>query len=258
MSVQVLGFVVKPETSTRSALHAHHTVLQPALQAGHVERLLAGPDGSRVLQLVERLACGYLPEGWIAEQRGRTLVPVAPAGATIRRSDGRAAAAACLPPLDASADDLDAHVARNVTESQVHGHTHRCKKGGYNGTDDSCAMNYPRQLHDETTYQDGILRARLDVGSLVFYVPTVMLAAPCNHTVCIGVEQSRWARQLALHRAKVARGEARPDAAPAPPSIHEASIDASFYMCKYTCKADNQDAHGAFLALAVEPQRVRG
>lgn len=253
----MLGFVVKPETSTRYALHGHHALLQPALQTGHIERLLDGPDADRVLALVERLACGYLPNGWETEMRGRTLAAVPVDGGTAPRTDGRTAAGACLPPLDAPENDLFAHIARNVVETQVHGHTHRCKKGSFRGTDDSCAMAYPRPLHPATTYQDGVLRARLDVGSLVFYVPTVMLASPCNHTVIVGVEQSRWARAVELHRKRVALGEARPEALPVPTPLHEASIDASFYMCKYACKADNQDAHGAFLALATQPQRVR-
>lgn len=251
------GFMVKPETSTRLALHAHHAILQPPLQAAHVERLLAGPEAERVLALVERLMCGYLPEGWTAERRGRVLAAVPPAGAALRPVDGRTAAGACLPPLDDSRAELDAHIARNALEAQTHGHTHRCRKGGYKGTDDSCALAFPRVVHPATSQENGVVLARLDIGSLVFYVPAVMLATPCNHAVLIGVEQSRWARQRELHLAKVARREAREQDAPQPVSVHQASINGSFYICKYTCKEDNGDAHGAAVALASEPRQVR-
>ena len=248
---------MKPETSTRLALHAHHNVLQPALQAGRIDRLLVGEEAARVLALVERLMCGALPDGWSAERRGSSLAAVPPAGVVVHAVDGRAVAAACLPDLDAPRAELDAHVARNAAELQVHAHTHRCRKGGYKGTDDSCAMAYPRVLHSATSNDGGVVRVRLDVGSLVFYVPAVMLASPCNHTIGMGIEQSRWARQMDLHLARVARGEAQAEDAPRPQSLHEASIDGSFYMCKYTCKADNQDAHGEFLTLATEPRPVR-
>ena len=102
-----------------------------------------------------------------------------------------------------------------------------------------------------------MVRARLDAGPLVFYVPAVLLASPCNHTICVGLEQSRWARQRQLHMARVACGRAEAADAPAPPTLHEASMDASMYMCKYACKADNLDAHAGFLALATAPQQVR-
>jgi hypothetical protein len=62
---------------------------------------------------------------------------------------------------------------------------------------------------------------------------------------------------LHLHQARVARGEAREQDAPPPPTLHEASLDGSMYVCKYACKADNTDAHGDFLARATEPSQVR-
>ena len=73
----------------------------------------------------------------------------------------------------------------------MHSHTHRCRKGNHKGTDDDCAMAYPRCVHPATTFEGGVVRARLDAGPLVFYVPAVLLASPCNHTICVGLEQSR-------------------------------------------------------------------
>jgi ribosomal protein S4 len=84
-----------------------------------------------------------------------------------------------------------------------------------------------------------------------------MLALPCNHTIGIGIEQSRWARQKHLHDVKVARGEARPQDAPRPQTLHEASLDNSFYMGKYSTKVDDCDTHGEIITLATASDRVR-
>jgi hypothetical protein len=255
--MQLTGYLVKFETSTRMALHAHHVIMQPPLQTPHVERLLAGADAGRVLGLVERLMCGYLPGACAAERRGRTLVVVPDDISAVRPVDGRFNPTACLPALDDSRAELDAHIARTAVSTQDHAHTHRCRKGGYKGTDESCALAYPRVVQAATTCENGVVLARLDLGRLVFYVPTVMLALPCNHTIGVGIEQSRWARQKHLHDVKVARGEARPQDAPRPQTLHEASLDNSFYMGKYSTKVDDCDTHGEIITLATASDRVR-
>jgi len=87
-------------------------------------------------------------------------------------------------------------IARAVLQINNHKHTSTCEKGGRAGDDSDCRMDYPRLLLlisiiDKT----GMFLLKRDLGSIVPYIRALVLASPCNHTMSLASEASRWVRE---------------------------------------------------------------
>jgi hypothetical protein len=249
---------MKVETGGRGALHAHHLVAQPGLQPGRLQRLLDAVGPRAVFNLVERLMCGMLPGAWrVGTHRGR---PVAehPSGVPVPPLPPHASPAMCMPPYHAmSADAADAALARATVHLQMHVHTARCRKGGHAGDDSDCAMRGVRVPHAATSFDDGVLLARLDHPALVFHIPTITRALNCNNAGFLFAEQSRFNLELQRHREAVERGDAKAADEPRPATLAEASADAMFYTAKYVGKSDFEPRSTAALTMTADAVQVR-
>lgn len=188
------AFTVKVETGGRGGLHAHHLVMQNAMAPASLERLLAGPEKGAVFGLVDRLMCGRLSGGFTLQPRGKSFRAVPPEGVEVAPVPAYVTAGACKPPLgeDTPAVVLDAARSRCAVDLQMHSHTARCRKGGHAGTDDDCALEAVRRPHPETSFEDGLLLARLDVPAMVFHATVISLALCCNNAVYLFAEMSRF------------------------------------------------------------------
>jgi len=87
-------------------------------------------------------------------------------------------------------------IARAVLQINNHNHTSTCEKGGRVGDDTDCRMDYARLLLiisiiDKT----GMFLLKRDHGTIVPYIKALVLASPCNHTMSLASEASRWVRQ---------------------------------------------------------------
>jgi len=249
----------KVEEAGRGGLHAHHLLNQAAMQPGNLQRLLAGAERSAMLRFVERVQCGFLPDGWTIE-KDRTRFHARPLpGVTAEPIDPNLFAAACRPPMDGSlsAAEYDAARARSVVDNQLHKHTARCRKGGHAGTDDDCALNGARVPHTETTFDDGVLLARLEYANIVFHTPAVVDGLRCNNATFMFAEQSKFALRRRQHELAVAGGTARVSDAPCVSSIAEASSEATEYASKYASKHDAAPRSAGVHVVAASSAEVR-
>jgi len=254
-------FAQKVETGGRGALHHHDLVTQPVLQPRTLERLL---DVSRnaMFRFLERLMCGYLPRGWktAADSRGSYAVP--PDGFPLQMPPRRLPAAALKPNFGLDRTDpirplvMDMSRACLAAGNQTHVHTDRCKKGGHAGTDMDCGVDGVRLRHERTSYENGLLRVRLDEPTLVFHMRPVTLALRCNNVTYCFAEQSKFALSLAKYQA-VAGSTSSPSKAPQPPTIMEASFDGASYTSKYVAKHDHEPRSAVVMARATNACEVR-
>lgn len=246
--------------TTQRCMHSYTQTILSRLMQQRTEHLpLARFGVMRWCRFVERLMCGRLPDGWrIADSAGR-MSAVPPQGANVSEVPPYCTAATRRPPLDGTlaVQEMEAVRARLSVDMQLHQHTARCKKGGHAGTDDDCALDGVRPRHASTSYESGVLLARLDVPNMVFHSPTVSMGLGCNNAVYLFAEQSKYNLRLHRHRAAVARGEQTASDAPVPRSIAEVSAEASEYASKYTGKHDFQPRSANAIALCVERAQVR-
>jgi len=228
------------------------------MQPGNLERLLDGPDRGALLRFVERLQCGFLPDGWTVVRDRSRLTACPPPGTNVRPMDPALFAAACRPPLedDVPPGEAAASRARAVVDNQLHKHTARCRKGGHAGTDDDCALDGARVVRRETTYDDGVLLARLDIPTVVFHTPAVVDGLRCNNATFLFAEQSKFALRQHRYELAVAAGTARPSDAPKPMSISEVSSEATEYTCKYASKHDADPRSAGVCTSAVTSAKV--
>lgn len=77
------------------------------------------------------------------------------------------------------------------------------------GTDDDCALDGARPCHPETSFDDGVLLARLDYSTLIFHTPAVAEGLRCNNATYLFAEQSKYNLQLSKHTALVRRASSR-------------------------------------------------
>lgn len=256
---QVAAFAMKVETGGRGALHAHHLLVQDAMRPDRLDELFAGDTADAMFSFVNRLMRGYVPAGWTIDTTGRYAVAKPTQPTDVAPVPDGVLAADCRPPLDGSLSDAElfADQARCAAELQMHRHTARCRKGGHAGTDDDCAMRGTRVPHPKTSYEDGMLLARLDFPEMVFHSPTLSMALRCNNAVFLFAEQSRYVLERHLHAKAVAEGRAKEEDAPARPSTEDAAVDASLYAKKYAAKDDFKERSAEAFMLAAEALEVR-
>jgi hypothetical protein len=134
-------------------------------------------------------------------------------------------------------------IARAAANTQLHGHSGRCRKGGQRGDDDDCAMKMPSGTNQHTCLMGdtGLVLPRCDHGMLVPFTPALTLAHPCNHMI---VPACNMTRMRTLQR----RAEAAKQPIPPLLTLEEASADAAEYACKYSCRP-SQDAAATAAAL---------
>lgn len=250
---------MKVETGGRGALHAHHLLVTDAMRPDRVHDLFTGVASEVMLAYVERLMRGYVPEGWTIAQEGRYAVAQPTRPSVVANVPQGVLAADCRPPMDGSLPDAEvfADQARCAAELQMHRHTARCRKHGHAGTDDDCAMRGTRLPHAATTYENGLLLARLDYPGMVFHSAALSMAFRCNNAVFLFAEQSRYALERHLHAKAVAEGRARECDAPQPPSTEDAAVDAAYYATKYAGKDDFNDRVAEAMVLAADALEVR-
>jgi hypothetical protein len=111
-------------------------------------------------------------------------------------------------PLDSSRQSLEEYVSACILAVNMHTHSFTCEKGNRFGGDEDCRMGYPRPIvsasHslDNTDGQSFLLR-RTD-GMVIPYQPALFLACPCNHSINLTCEMSRYAREWLQYRDAVA------------------------------------------------------
>ena len=102
-------------------------------------------------------------------------------------------------PLDSSRDVLEKYVTACILAVNMHTLSFTCEKGNRFGGDEDCRMGFPRPVvstsHSlpSTDGQSFLLR-RTD-GMIIPYLPALFLASPCNHSINLTCEASRYARE---------------------------------------------------------------
>lgn len=120
-------------------------------------------------------------------------------------------------------------------------------------------MGYDRPLVNESCLLDeGSVLLRRSHGQLVAFTPTLMLAMPFNHNMCLTTDVSRHARDLLLYKDKCAAGGTQAE----PPRLGSAEVRgflASEYSTKYSTKADNttMNENTLLAAIAVKNNSAR-
>ncbi len=239
----------KWESSGRGAAHGHGQPTQRDLEPRRLWWLLTESEHKdEWVAFLEQQMCQWYPDGWAgpAAHEGcpAWARPIVRPGAqpTERFSDG-AYAAAHEPPLhDITPARAGCFVARGAQESQNHDHTATCAKGGRKGDDMDCRGALPRVTRGETEVHAGGVLLRRDHGMLAPYLPSMMLAHPCNMAVYLSCEVGRWAREHKIWMARKAAGETVGEP-PALLSPEENAANNAEYSCKYTTKADGVDAN---------------
>jgi len=104
-------------------------------------------------------------------------------------------------------------LAKTLNGSMVHSHQATCKKNHCLGTDESCRMDFPRLLVDESYFlNDHSFLLRRNHGKLVPFCSAWMRAIPGNHMFSLIPEQSRQVRAEYLYKrmmTKFPEGEVR-------------------------------------------------
>ena len=206
---KVLGLFMKPETSTRGALHVHGNAIQAGLQPKVLEKMISSPDlKRRIIYFMESMVYAYLPDphacvsiGMTAYHNTTLLHQVTPIN--VEKEEMSVRPSMMLPPLSLQAPELDLgrkqrllyFVAIAVLYLQIHTHSHTCAKNGHAGTDLDCRGMMPRELHafSDLFLTNFILMQRTH-PMVVTYNPAVMLALPCNHMLELGCNPTRCVR----------------------------------------------------------------
>lgn len=140
------------------------------------------------------------------------------------------------------------HLSVCARAVQFHKHTHTCTKNDHQGTDSSCRMQYPRPVISRSFVQpsSGHVVLKRDAGRIVGYTPSLMLAQPCNQSMNLLCEASRYLRKLQLWEAA---NPGKTEGAPVLLTLEQAAVDAAAYASKYATKNDLPELTKALLRL---------
>jgi len=146
-------------------------------------------------------------------------------------------------------ESLNYHLAQCGVTIVWHSHCFTCAKNGFNASDESCRMAYPRVLL-KSSYVDeitGSVFLKRQYGYLVSHNLAIMASFPMNHAVYLMCQPDRWLRDYRMWQQKVLEN---PDLRePKLPSLSESAADAACYNTKYITKPDNEQVNEKYLNL---------
>lgn len=255
---RVLAWYWKHETGGRGAPHSHGQFVAVCLQPENLKRLMHElPE--QLTRYIEMLMCRFVPDVpgcglqlYKDEQR-----PVHAASYEVALPERSAACVQgdAVPVFTVNPEDkqrLLNHIANCVLESQRHKHTHTCSKNGFGGTDADCRMAMPRPEVPETAVfpDSGVFVVKCNDPMVVPYIPSLMLAMPCNHAMYLSAEGSKWWREVWLHDLKKATAGGTDATRPVLPTVYQAAAESAEYACKYCTKSDCVGLNCALLQAA--------
>lgn len=110
----------------------------------------------------------------------------------------------------ASYDSLQDFVTKAAKNLQMHQHTFTCKKGGREGGHLDCRMGYDRPLVPASGWlENGCVLLQRNLGNIVSFIPSLMLALPFNHHMSLTLDASRYARSVLLWKDAVAQSKSQ-------------------------------------------------
>jgi hypothetical protein len=239
----IRAIVDRAEHSSRGALHCHMLVAQTDLQP---DRLLKLQDSAlpQLVRFIEQLSCKHLPEHWHLPGSASWVVQGSQSCVAVDFKDAYEdkVLGVCyrlpvkrlssqLPLDDADLDMVHEFVARLASATQLHHHSHRCRKGGRRGDDMDCNQSKPELTRPAMEIlPGGCMLFRCDHGMLVPYCPPLLLAEACNHAIMLCCDASKWNTEK--WRAEM---EGRPYDV-TPPSLELHAAQAASYVLKYVTK----------------------
>jgi hypothetical protein len=235
--------VDRAEHSSRGALHCHMLVAHSDLQP---ERLLKLQQGAlpQLIQFVQQLSCKHLPANWYLPESASWVArgPQAHLAVDFKDAYEDRVLGVCyklpvvemcssLPLDDNNVRLVKEFVARLSSATQLHHHSHRCKKGGRRGDDMDCNQSKPELTRPAMEIlPGGTMLLKCDHGMMVPYCPPLLLVEGCNHAIMLCCDAGKWNTEKWR-----AEAEGRPHDV-TPPSLELHAAQAASYVLKYVTK----------------------